>query len=118
VLTSWKEIAEYMRRGVRTVQRWEQDAGLPVRRARSSGKSAVLARPGDLDLWLALHNQRHPEEEDGQVPPGLVELRSRLAKGVEASRVLRENARVLRGEFRSSLVTLSERLEVMSRRVA
>src|SRR3954463_10845884 len=31
-LDSWKEIAAYLRRGVRTVQRWERDEGLPVHR--------------------------------------------------------------------------------------
>src|SRR4051812_33630088 len=31
-LQSWKEIAAYLKRGVRTVQRWERSHGLPVRR--------------------------------------------------------------------------------------
>ncbi len=31
VLNSWKEIACYLGRGVRTVQRYERDLGLPVR---------------------------------------------------------------------------------------
>jgi hypothetical protein len=30
-LTSWKEIGQYLGKGVRTVQRWEQQMGLPVR---------------------------------------------------------------------------------------
>jgi hypothetical protein len=53
VLTGWKEIARYMGKGVRTVQRWEQYFGLPVRRALGSDKRAVLARPRDLDQWVA-----------------------------------------------------------------
>src|SRR4051812_44515354 len=32
VLQSWKEIAHYVNRGVRTVQRWEALFGLPVHR--------------------------------------------------------------------------------------
>ena len=32
VLSSWKDIAKYMGKGVRTVQRWERHLGLPVRR--------------------------------------------------------------------------------------
>ena len=32
VLSSWKDIARYMGKGVRTVQRWERHLGLPVRR--------------------------------------------------------------------------------------
>ena len=32
VLNSWKEIASYLGRSVRTVQRWEREFGLPVHR--------------------------------------------------------------------------------------
>ncbi len=52
VLNSWKEIAAYLGRGVRTVQRWEQDLGLPVRRPRGKERSAVIALKPDLDRWL------------------------------------------------------------------
>jgi hypothetical protein len=52
VLNSWKEIAAHMGRGVRTVQRWEQDLGLPVRRPRGKSRSAVIALAADLDEWL------------------------------------------------------------------
>ena len=52
VLNSWKEIAAYLGRGVRTVQRWEQELGLPVRRPRGKERSAVIALKTDLDLWL------------------------------------------------------------------
>lgn len=52
VLNSWKEIAAYMGRGVRTVQRWEQELGLPVRRPRGRERSAVIALKPDLDRWL------------------------------------------------------------------
>lgn len=54
VLTSWKEIAQYLGKGVRTVQRWEQDFGLPVRRPAGTNKKAILARTADLDAWVAL----------------------------------------------------------------
>lgn len=52
VLNSWKEIAAYLGRGVRTVQRWEQELGLPVRRPRGKERSAVIALKPDLDVWL------------------------------------------------------------------
>jgi hypothetical protein len=52
ILNSWKEIAIYLGRGVRTVQRWEQDLGLPVHRPRGKQRSAVLAVPAELDLWI------------------------------------------------------------------
>ncbi len=52
VLNSWKEIAEYVGRGVRTVQRWERELGLPVRRPRQHVRSPVVAIPAELDEWL------------------------------------------------------------------
>jgi hypothetical protein len=51
VLNSWKEIAVYLNRGVRTVQRWEAELGLPVRRPRGKSRSAVLAMRSELDAW-------------------------------------------------------------------
>src|ERR1700758_2237323 len=53
VLTCWKDIARYLDKSVRTVQRWEQEFGLPVLRPDGvDHKSAVMARPRDLDAWL------------------------------------------------------------------
>jgi Tfp pilus assembly protein PilF len=49
-LDSWKEIASYLRRSLRTAQRWERDAGLPVRRVGGNG-GAVYAFRSDLDAW-------------------------------------------------------------------
>jgi len=51
-LNSWKEIARYLNRGVRTVQRWERDLRLPVRRPRGTKRSAVFAVRSEIDAWL------------------------------------------------------------------
>ncbi len=53
VLSSWKEIAAYVGRGVRTVQRWELMLGFPVRRPYQHLRSAVLALPEEIDAWVA-----------------------------------------------------------------
>jgi len=58
VLNSWKEVAVYLGRGVRTVQRWEMELGLPVRRPRGKSRSAVMAFRSELDHWLT----RAPKE--------------------------------------------------------
>ncbi len=51
-LQSWKEIANYIGRAVRTVQRWEE-LGMPVRRPQPDArKSAVYAITHELDTWL------------------------------------------------------------------
>src|SRR5437763_12449674 len=58
LLNSWKEIALYLNRGVRTVQRWESELGLPVRRPRGKERSAVVAIPGELDTWVRAAQRR------------------------------------------------------------
>ena len=53
ILNSWKEIASYLGRGIRTVQRWERDFHLPVHRPGGHERSAVIAFSGEVDHWLA-----------------------------------------------------------------
>jgi TolB-like protein/Flp pilus assembly protein TadD len=50
-LDSWKEIAAYLRRGARTVQRWEREQGLPVHRLRHEKLGSVYAYRAELDAW-------------------------------------------------------------------
>jgi PAS domain S-box-containing protein len=50
-LNSWKEIADYLARSVRTVQRWEARFGLPVRH-RAGKRTSVFAIQAELDSWL------------------------------------------------------------------
>lgn len=65
VLNSWKEIASYVGRGVRTVQRWEQELGFPVRRPRGKQRSAVIAIKSEIDSWLRTsHGDAMPGRED------------------------------------------------------
>jgi len=52
ILNSWKEVAQYLGRGIRTAQRWERDLGLPVRRPRGKSRSAVIAFRKEIDVWL------------------------------------------------------------------
>jgi hypothetical protein len=71
VLNSWKEIASYLGRGVRTVQRYERAFALPVRRVSSdAGRGSVVAFTNDLDNWLRTvtissapsHAPQHPNQ--------------------------------------------------------
>ncbi|HSQ79033.1 MAG TPA: VCBS repeat-containing protein [Candidatus Bathyarchaeia archaeon] len=52
-LTSWKEIAAYLDRDVRTCIRWEQRYGLPVHRLDRDSKAKVFAYKDEVDRWLA-----------------------------------------------------------------
>lgn len=58
VLNSWKEISNYIGRGVRTVQRWEKDFGLPVRRPCGHLRGSVFATRSDIDQWLTTRAAR------------------------------------------------------------
>jgi TolB-like protein/Tfp pilus assembly protein PilF len=52
-LDSWKEIAAYLKRGARTVQRWEREEGLPVHRLQHDKLGSVYAYRSELDRWWA-----------------------------------------------------------------
>ncbi len=51
-LDSWKEIAHYLGRDLRTVQRWEDEKGLPVHRVPGGKGQAVFAYNSEIDQWL------------------------------------------------------------------
>ena len=93
VLSCWKDIASYLGKGVRTVQRWEQELSMPVRRPNGGGlKGPVTARKADLDQWLAL---QWSEKKGGSLsfPDQLPALPSILT-----STSLIHTSRQLRGE--------------------
>lgn len=51
-LGSWKAIAQYLQRDVRSVQRWEQERGLPVHRVPGEKGGGIFAYSDELDRWL------------------------------------------------------------------
>ena len=68
----WKEIADYLGTSPRTVQRWEQEKGLPVRRVPGSSGHSVFADSRELDNWLALGEQlaaKHPTAAEPMPAP-------------------------------------------------
>ncbi len=71
-LGSWKEIAAYLDRGVRTVQRWERDEGLPVQRLPHERRGTVYAYRHELDAWWksrgAIVAATEPTEADRPSP--------------------------------------------------
>jgi hypothetical protein len=52
VLSGWKDIANYMGKGVRTVQRYERELGLPIRRPSGRTRGSVLVTKAELDVWI------------------------------------------------------------------
>ncbi len=78
VLNSWKEIAQYLGRGVRTVERWEKELGLPVRRPRNHPRSPVVAIPSELDEWLR-HDRHIASPDPRNAGISIVSTRRQLA---------------------------------------
>jgi eukaryotic-like serine/threonine-protein kinase len=90
-LEGWKQIAAYMNRDVSTVQRWEKQAGLPVRRHRHGRRDVPYAYATDLDEWWGSSGPALTEESStpaaGEIGQGTA---SRGGwRGVRSSRSLR-----------------------------
>ena len=51
-LNGWKEIATFLGKSVRTVQRWEREFGLPVHRLGANGGEIVFAWKGEISHWM------------------------------------------------------------------
>ena len=62
-LESWGEIAAYLRREIRTVQRWERYQGLPIRRLQIGKLGSVYAFRSELDKWF---RERQPPAENAE----------------------------------------------------
>ncbi len=79
-LDSWKEIADYLGKGERTVKRWESERSLPVHHVPGGGHGSVYAFTAELDKWL-LRGQIAPQENAvaGESGNGAEEFRSEAA---------------------------------------
>lgn len=112
VLNSWKEIACYLNRGVRTVQRWEAELGMPVRRPRGKSRSAVIAMRSEIDQWLKACpvHEREQAARDAAVVP-----QRPLGELILSSRNLRHSMDLRREEFHGALRRLLGTLETMAK---
>ena len=116
VLSSWKDIARYLGKGVRTVQRWERHLGLPVRRPiGASQKSAVLLYRGDVDAWLATRfSARALEKNEAQPNQSSRSARSTLREGIRTARELRIANHALTEQITASIRLLTERCDLLT----
>lgn len=127
ILNSWKEIARYLDRGVRTVQRWERELHLPVRRPRGKRRSAVLALRREIDAWLNCCPQAALEEPPAyRATDGLgdrilhrdrmADALASLAKNVRHAATLADSVRQARNETTGLLEACSRQLASFSAR--
>ncbi|MDJ0878158.1 MAG: hypothetical protein QNI86_06075 [Halieaceae bacterium] len=69
-LDSWKAIANYLNRSVRTVRRWEGSEGLPVHRHMHQSQGSVYAFREELDAWREQRSQAEsPPPAPTRKPP-------------------------------------------------
>ena len=111
LLTSWKEVASYLGKGVRTVQRWEVRLGMPVRRPDNSKSGIIQVSREELDRWLesrwsprSASNQAFQEARASNV------VRIDLA----ASRDLRKKHQQLVRDLHRSLAELNAQCEALN----
>jgi predicted DNA-binding transcriptional regulator AlpA len=67
-LETWKEIAVYLGRDLRTVMRWEKERSLPIRRFPGGGRAAVYAYRSEIDNWLNNSPGALAGETNGEIP--------------------------------------------------
>jgi hypothetical protein len=107
VLSSWKEIANYMGKGVRTVQCWKRDLGLPVRRpVGASLKSAVVL---SVDAWVvARFSMRTHNKNEIKANQTLFSTRTSLKEGIRTARELCKVNCVLTEQLTATIRLLAE----------
>lgn len=81
-LDSWKEIAAYFDRRVRTVQRWEKSEDLPVHRLHHEKGSSVYAYASELEAWV-LRRSGPPAPEEVEKPTPAPPNPRRAARSLE-----------------------------------
>ncbi len=67
-LDSWKEIATFLGRGIRTVQRWEREEGLPVHRLEHAKRGSVYANRRELTAWWESRRRTESAPAPSTVP--------------------------------------------------
>jgi TolB-like protein len=64
-LDSWKDIAAYVNRSIRTVRRWEAAEGLPVHRHMHQAQGSVYAYKSEIDRWREGESRRPAPQSQG-----------------------------------------------------
>jgi hypothetical protein len=119
VLNSWKEIASYLDRGVRTVQRWEQELNLPVHRIGQGKRSPVYANVSELRFWLSTSETARRESGNHVVPAnkGPIPLVRQDAKPIEKARRLLSAATDLARKIAETSVRQRRQAEDLQARI-
>jgi TolB-like protein/Flp pilus assembly protein TadD len=119
LLDSWKEIAAYLKREVRTVQRWEKSLGLPVRRLSHDKQGTVFAYKSEIDAWWRDRETKIAEDEkDGETSSAKPSVESGVdAETVEHARVDVRKRRIVLAAIVIGLIVAGAALPVAWRHV-
>lgn len=115
VLSGWKEIATHLGKGVRTVQRYERDLGLPVRRPAGHAAGSVVAMKSELEAWVYATPVRAAFRSTPLAPKTGPTEWGELMQNLQKMRELRNEMRALRSDLRSSLATLRANIPVLQK---
>ena len=110
-LNSWKEIATFLGRGVRTVQRWERELQLPIHRIGNGPRSPVYALIPELNFWITTSGAMRTE------PAHPAPLRPATGKPVEDSRRLTSKIHTLVREVAENSVRQRRQAEILQKRI-
>jgi hypothetical protein len=97
-------------KGVRTVQRYEEDLRLPVRRPAGRARGSVVATKAELDAWVAASPIRELFQTTMSADPLCALSRAAMREEVRQMRSLQEQMKGLRADMRRSISSLQRRL--------
>ena len=104
ILSGWKQIADHLGKGVRTVQRYERELGLPIRRPAGKTGGSVIATAGELDAWVTASPIR---EQFELAHTGInTEMLEELRRNVREMSRLRKETQEVRNAVSESLELL------------
>jgi hypothetical protein len=109
VFSGWKEIANYLRKGVRTVQRYERELGLPVRRPAGRSRGSVIATKIELDAWITAKPVREAFRLTQETPD--------TSSVLKEFRLQIQQMHQLRFECQESRRELARSMEIMQQRL-
>jgi hypothetical protein len=107
-LSGWKEIANYLGKGVRTVQRYELQLGLPVRRPAGKPWGSVVATTAELDGWVSASPIREVFRlsRNNNVEKDYAAYADNLKRNLSEMMRLRDQMLALRTEVKNSVQVL------------
>lgn len=111
ILNSWKEIADFLQRGVRTVQRWERDLSMPMHRIGSGKRSPVYATIPELKFWMST------AEVDRVQKAQISEPRTKSTRPIQESRRLLAAAHTLAQSLANATARQQRQAEILSAQI-